>query len=220
MFPVALKSPRHSQSFLNARYEPTSHDSLAPDSLLYVYCLSFFWRNIMAFLDKKGRLFGKISILDLGLALLLLVVLVGGFIVPGKSGQSAVQAQLNTKAIEIDAIVIGFNASKPTDILKEGDSTSIIIRNQPYGEIRLKKIQQLPKTVTASQPNGSVKAFPDPRPESRFSNNLILTLEGQGQVTKEGPVLGNIPVKVGVPIDLDGKLYNFRASIIDVRVKE
>jgi hypothetical protein len=32
-------------------------------------------------------------------------------------------------------------------------------------------------------------------------------------------VLGNIPVKVGVPIDLDGNLYNFRASIIDVRVK-
>jgi Domain of unknown function (DUF4330) len=174
----------------------------------------------MAFLDKKGRLFGKVSILDVGLALLLVLVVMSSFIVPGKSGQSVVQAQLNNKAVEIDAIVIGFNASKATDILKEGDSTSIIIRNQPYGEVRLKKVQQLPKTVTASQPDGTVKAFPDPRPESRFSNNLVLTLEGKGQVTKEGPVLGNIPVKVGVPVDLDGKLYNFRASIIDVRVKE
>jgi hypothetical protein len=174
----------------------------------------------MAFLDKKGRLFGKISILDVGLALLLVLVVLGSFIVPGKSGQSAVQAQLNTKAVEIDAIVIGFNASKASDILKEGENTSIIIRNQPYGEVRLKKVQQLAKTVTASQPDGTVKAFPDPRPESRFSNNLVLTLEGKGQVTKEGPVLGNIPVKVGVPIDLDGKLYNFRASIIDVRVNE
>ncbi|WP_404783524.1 DUF4330 domain-containing protein [Altericista sp. CCNU0014] len=174
----------------------------------------------MAFLDKKGRLFGKISILDVGLALLLVLIVAGSFIVPGKSGQSAVQAQLSTKAVEIDAIVIGFNASKPTDILKEGEKTSIIIRNQPYGEVQLKKIQPLSKTVTASQPDGTVKAFPDPRPESRFSNNLVLTLEGRGQVTKEGPVLGNIPVKVGVPIDLDGKLYNFRASIIDVRVKD
>jgi hypothetical protein len=173
----------------------------------------------MAFLDKKGRLFGKISILDISLAALLLLVLAGSLVVSGQSGPLAVQAQMNPKTIEIDTIVIGFNASKPTEILKEGDSTSVIIRNQPYGEIQIKKIQQLPKTVTASQPNGTVKAFPDPRPESRFSNNMILTLEGQGQITKEGPVLGNIPVKVGVPVDLDGKLYNFRASIIDVRVK-
>ncbi|MCG9890245.1 MAG: DUF4330 domain-containing protein [Thermosynechococcaceae cyanobacterium MS004] len=174
----------------------------------------------MAFLDKKGRLFGKISVLDLSLVCLLLLVLVGTLLIPGRSGQSVVQAQLNTKPVEIDAIVIGLNASNPNDILKAGDTTSIIIRNQPYGEIRLKKVQPLPKTVTASQPDGTVKAFPDPRPESRYSNNFVLTLEGKGQLTKEGPVLGNIPVKVGVPLDLDGKLYNFRASIIDVRVQE
>lgn len=173
----------------------------------------------MAFLDKKGRLFGKISILDISLAVLVLLVVVGSFVIPGKSGQSAVQAQVSSKTVEIDAIVIGFNARKPTEILKEGEKTSIIIRNQPYGAIQIKKIQQLPKTVTASQPNGTVKAFPDPRPESQFSNNMILTLEGRGDITEEGTVLGNIPVKVGIPIDLDGKLYNFRASIIDVRVK-
>jgi hypothetical protein len=182
--------------------------------------VSHFLAHTMALLDKKGRLFGKISVLDLGLACILLLILVGSLLVPGRSGQSAVQAQLNTKSVEVDAIVIGLNASKPTDLLKEGEKTSIVIRNQPYGEIYLKKIQQLPKTVTASQPDGTVKAFPDPRPESKFSNNLVLTLEGQGQLTKDGPVLGNIPVKVGVPIDLDGKLYSFRASIIEVRVKE
>jgi Domain of unknown function (DUF4330) len=174
----------------------------------------------MAFLDKKGRLFGKISVLDLGLVCLVLIVLVGSLLIPGRSGQSAVQAQLSSKSVEIDAIVIGLNASNPTEILKAGEPTSIIIRNQPYGEIQLKKIQTLPKTVTASQPDGTVKAFADPRPESRYSNNFVLTLEGKGQLTNEGPVLGNIPVKVGVPIDLDGKLYNFRASIVDVRVKE
>jgi hypothetical protein len=175
----------------------------------------------MALLDKKGRLFGKVSVLDLGLACILTLILVGSLLVPGRSGQSAVQAQLSSKTIEVDAIVIGFNASKPTEILKEGEKTSVIIRNQPHSEdIYLKKVQQLPKTVTASQPDGTVKAFPDPRPESKFSNNLVLTLQGKGQLTKDGPVLGNIPVKVGIPIDLDGKLYSFRASIIDVRVKE
>jgi hypothetical protein len=186
----------------------------------FIDCLSFFWRKTMALLDKKGRLFGKISVLDVGLACVILLVIVGGFLVPGRSGQSAVQAQLSTKSVEVDAIVIGLNASKPTDIIKEGENVSLVIRNQPYGEAQLIKIQQLPRTVTASQPDGTVKAFPDPRPESKYSNNLVLTLEGKGHLTNDGPVLGNVPVKVGVPIDLDGKLYSFRASVVAVRVKE
>jgi hypothetical protein len=194
-----------------------SHGSLAPVQWHYYVDVH---RSTMAFLDKKGRLFGKISVLDLGLACILLIILVGSLLAPGRSGQSIVQAQMSKKPVEVDAIVIGLNASKPSEILKEGEKTKIIIRNQPYGEIQVKKVQQLPKTVTASQPDGSVKSFPDPRPESRYSNNLVLTLEGEGELTKDGPVLGSIPVKVGVPIDLDGKLYNFRASVIDVRVKE
>jgi hypothetical protein len=174
----------------------------------------------MALLDKKGRLFGKISVLDVGLAFILLLVLVGSLLVPGRSGQSMVQAQLSSKSVEVEALVIGLNASKATDIIKEGEKVSILIRNQPYGETKLIKIQQLPRTVTASQPDGTVKAFPDPRPESKYSNNLVLTLEGKGHLTNDGPVLGNVPVKVGVPIDLDGKLYSFRASVVAVRVKE
>ena len=174
----------------------------------------------MVFIDAKGRLFGKVSLLDLGLAIIFAIVLIGISVVPGQSGQSLVQAQMSTKPIEVDVLVMGLNASQPTAILKEGDTTSVIIRNQPYGQVQLTKVQTLPKTVTASQPDGTVKAFPDPRPESQFSNNFILTLEGKGQLSKDGPVLGNIPVKVGIPIELEGKLYSFRASIIDVRAPE
>jgi len=48
----------------------------------------------MAILDSKGRLFGKVSILDLGAALVILLVVVGIFFFPGTSGSVA---QLNGK---------------------------------------------------------------------------------------------------------------------------
>lgn len=40
----------------------------------------------------------------------------------------------------------------------------MIIRNQPYGQIEIKSIQQLPRTVNVFQPDGSVKELPDPKP--------------------------------------------------------
>ncbi|MGB3768575.1 MAG: DUF4330 domain-containing protein, partial [Phormidesmis sp.] len=40
----------------------------------------------MAILDSKGRLFGKLSLLDLGAALAILMVIFGIFIYPGATG--------------------------------------------------------------------------------------------------------------------------------------
>jgi hypothetical protein len=48
---------------------------------------------------------------------------------------------------------------------------------------------------------------------------LLLTLEGKGQITENGPVLGNIKIKVGTTVELDGKNYNFNGTVIEVRVK-
>jgi len=49
---------------------------------------------------------------------------------------------------------------------------------------------------------------------------MMFTLEGKGQLTESGPVLGNTKVKIGTTLELEGKKYIFNASVIDVRVKE
>jgi hypothetical protein len=43
----------------------------------------------MKLLDSKGRLFGKVSVLDIGAALIVLMVLFGIFFYPGTSGSVA-----------------------------------------------------------------------------------------------------------------------------------
>ncbi|HLO86329.1 MAG TPA: DUF4330 domain-containing protein [Nostocaceae cyanobacterium] len=173
----------------------------------------------MAILDSKGRLFGKINLLDLGAVLVILLVVFSIFIYPGTSG-SVAQVGSQTVPIEVDLVVRGLNVRDPEQLFKngftKGGKTNVIIRNQPYGEIGIKSIQMLPRTVNVSQPDGSVKELPDPK-ANNFSTDMILTLEGPAKRTENGFVLGNSKVKIGMPFELEGFNYNFNASVIDIR---
>jgi hypothetical protein len=176
----------------------------------------------MAILDSQGRLFGKVSILDIGAALVILLVIIGVFFFPGTSG-SVAQIGSQTKAIEVDAIVRGLSVGNPQELmadLKSEQKTNLVIRNQPYGQVSVKNIKPLPRTVAVPQPDGSLKAFPDPRPEMNMSADMLITLSGNAQITENGPVLGNNKIKIGTPIEIEGKIYRFNASVVGVRIPQ
>lgn len=173
----------------------------------------------MKILDSQGRLFGKLSILDVGAALVILLVVIGIFFFPGTSGSTVAQIG-DRKQVEVDLVVRGLSVRDPAHIigqLQEEKKTNIIIRNQPYGQVEVKSVRQLPRTVLVPQPDGSVKALPDPRSDV-FNTDMLITIIGQAQITKNGPVLGNSKVKIGVPVELEGMDYNFNTSVIDVRI--
>ncbi|HEY9799927.1 MAG TPA: DUF4330 domain-containing protein [Leptolyngbyaceae cyanobacterium] len=175
----------------------------------------------MAVLDSKGRLFGKVNILDLGALLIIVLVIFGIFVFPGTSSTVA-QINAKTVPIEVDLVVRGLNVRDPQQLFangfQKGGKTKVIIRNQPYGEIEIKSIKVLPRTVVVSQPDGSVKELPDPK-ANNFSTDMLLTLNGKAQVTQDGPVLGNSKVKIGMPFELEGFNYNFNATVIDLRLQ-
>ncbi|MGF1567465.1 MAG: DUF4330 domain-containing protein [Nodosilinea sp.] len=176
----------------------------------------------MTLLDSKGRLFGKVSILDIGAALIILMVLFGIFLYPGTSG-SVAQVGATTKPVEVDVMVRGLTSTDPEGLfttIQTSGTTNIIIRNQPYGEVTVKGARKLPRSTAVPQPDGTVKALPDPRPELNYTIDMVVTLVGDAQITENGPVFGNSKVKVGTPIELDGDLYNFNTSVVDVRVLE
>ena len=176
----------------------------------------------MTLLDSKRRLFGKVSILDLAAGLIILMVLFGIFLYPGTSG-SVAQVGAVTKPVEVDVMVRGLTSSDPErllETLKTSETTDIIIRNQPYGQVNIKAVRTLPRSVAVPQPDGGVKALPDPRPELDYTIDMLITLVGDAQITDTGPVFGNSKVKVGTQIELDGDLYNFNTSTVDVRVLE
>ena len=174
----------------------------------------------MAILDAKGRLFGKISLLDIGAALVILMVLVGIFIFPGTGG-SVAQVGGNTKPVEVDVMVRGLTVSDPEGLfqtLKNSETTNVIIRNQPHGQVEIKDVIKLPRSQAVPQPDGTVKSFPDPRPELDYTIDMLITLADNALITENGPVVGNSPVKIGTQIQIEGDLYSFYTSTVGVRV--
>lgn len=171
----------------------------------------------MAILDGKGRLFGKFNVLDIG-AVLVIVMVIVGVLLPS----TAQQFDTGNKPVELDVIVRGFAINgQPQPPVKEGDETSLIIRNQPFGKVTVKSVTPMSRTVVVPQPDGGVKAMPDPRPEASYTQDFLVTLTGKAEITKDGPVLGGSKVKAGSPVEIEGFTYNFPNLIVqDVRVPE
>jgi hypothetical protein len=171
----------------------------------------------MAILDRQGRLFGKFSILDVGTLLVMLFVVAGIFLSPGSSGP--IRGQVETHAVEADVIVRGLNVLKPELLLQRfspGSKLSFVIRNQPAGQVEIKNVRQLERTLVLPQPDGSPKETVDPRKDN-FSMDMIITVTGKGQQTKEGLVLGNTKMKIGSSVEIDQTNYNFNGTVIDIR---
>ena len=171
----------------------------------------------MAILDRQGRLFGRFSVLDIGAVLVILFVVVGIFLSPGGSGP--IRGQDKPQSVEADVIVRGLNVLNPETLMTEfktGNKLSFVIRNQPAGQVDIKSVRQLDRNLAVPQPNGSVKAVKDPRPDS-YSVDLIITVNGKGQKTKDGLVLGNTKMKIGSTVEIDQLNYNFNGTVIDIR---
>lgn len=171
----------------------------------------------MAVIDSQGRLFGKVSILDIGAALVIVLVLIGIFVFPGASG-SVAQVGVKTQPVEVE-VVVRVAAQNVNGLLNPGEKTNLVIRNQPYGQITIKEVKELADTVLVPTGDGNVKVTEDPRPEVALSKNMIVILEGNAQITKDGPVLGNNKIKIGTPIELEGFTYNFaNLNVRDIRI--
>ena len=172
----------------------------------------------MKIIDSQGRLFGKISILDLGAGAVIFLAIAGILIFPGT--QVTGIAQNKPEPIEIQVLVRGFAINDYEKLIRsfeENKTIDIVIRNQPAGTLEIISTEALPRTTPVPQPDGTVKALPDPRPEVQFIRDFIIGLSGEAEVTKDGVILeGAKKVKIGTGIRLEGNAYDFNGTIIGV----
>jgi hypothetical protein len=172
----------------------------------------------MAILDRQGRLFGKFSILDIGAIATILIVAIALLIVPGNSGSSIAQVlSAETKTVQVDMNVRGLSAIDPLNLVKVGDKVKILIRNQPRGEVTVKKVEIAIPKIVAAKADGTPVYFDDPRAVATSQSDLAITLEATAQITNDGAVFASEKVKVGTSIDIEGPRYIIRGSAMAVR---
>ncbi|MEN9567723.1 MAG: hypothetical protein RLZZ69_2919 [Cyanobacteriota bacterium] len=178
----------------------------------------------MKIIDSKGRLFGKLSLLDLAAACVILLVVVGVFFFPGTPLTGNLVAQTRQKPIEIQVLVRGLSIAN-YDVLAQAFETEkqadIVIRNQPAGKVTILNSKILPRTTAVPQPDGTVKALNDPRPEIVMLRDLAMTLGSKAEITNTGYVLsGSKKIKIGSAIQLQGSLYDFSGTVMAIDAKE
>ncbi|HHP7230394.1 MAG TPA: DUF4330 domain-containing protein [Xenococcaceae cyanobacterium] len=178
----------------------------------------------MKIIDAQGRLFGKISILDIGAGAVIFLAIAGILFFPGTPVTKGIVAQSRLKPIEIQVLVRGLGVSNYQGLLEafeQNPKIDIDIRNQPAGSVAVLATETLPRTTPVPQPDGTVKALPDPRPEVELIRDLLVTLSSDAEITGNGLVLeGSKKVKIGTGIRLQSQTYDFNGTIVGIDVKE
>jgi hypothetical protein len=121
----------------------------------------------------------------------------------------------------VDLLFRSVIASSPDDLLQTlqtDETTNMVVRNQPSGTVNLLQVKATPRSTAVPQPDGSVIALPDPRPELDYTIDLMVTIGGEAQITDDGPVLGGAKLKIGTTAELAGQTYTMVGKVADVRL--
>lgn len=166
----------------------------------------------MPILDRQGRLFGRINLLDLSFAIVVLALVSGIILV--RSGRTPLRKVVRAQGPAEVTVLIRGSVSDLSIFKKE--KAFITIRNQPYAPVDIVDVQAERMKVSLPTPNGKgVQAFPDP--SLPWGSNVLITVrDPNALVTDDGIVLGGNKVKVGVQIELETFRYRLAGSIVKV----
>ncbi|MHB1393728.1 MAG: DUF4330 domain-containing protein [Clostridia bacterium] len=159
-------------------------------------------------LDEKGRLFGKISIIDIGV-LLLIVALLGGvyykFFMVDKNSNAAKFDTLEYK------ILVEEVRQQSVDAIEIGADIYDVKTDSPMGKIMSKEV--LPATDQLTKADGTVVIAEKPE---RF--NVLVTIRVPGVETKYGfRANGRMDINREFQQVMDTRMIVLETKIVDVK---
>jgi hypothetical protein len=161
------------------------------------------------------RGFSRWGLVDIGAGAAVLLA-IGGVLWSPKLSGAVATATGALQPVTVIVDVRGIPSADPEGLIaaaREEGKVSIVIRNQPHGTVKLKDLQRLQRKLVALQPDGSVVTAEDPNQALVGSLDARFVLEGQGRKTEGGVVFGNQNLKIGAPVELEGRNYRLNGSV-------
>ena len=140
-----------------------------------------------------------------------------GVIWSPKLSNAVAQATGAVKPVRVSVDVHRLYSADPEQLLnaaREEAALNIVIRNQPAGRVTLVSVDDLTKPLTAVQPDGSV-VIAD-APSSVLPRHARFVMEANAEIKPSGVVIGGTKLKVGVPVELEGRLYRLNGVVSGV----
>ena len=141
----------------------------------------------------------------------------GGVIWSPKLSNAVAKATGAVKPVQVSVDVHRLYSADPEQLLnaaREEAALNIVIRNQPAGRVTLVSVDDLTKPLTAVQPDGSV-VIAD-APSSVLPRHARFVMEANAEIKPSGVVIGGTKLKVGVPVELEGRLYRLNGVVSGV----
>ena len=163
----------------------------------------------------------RLSALDLGAGVAVLLAAAGVIWSPKLSGAVA-RATGKLQPVTVFVDVRGVPVANPADVIdaaRRSGAVSIVIRNQPHGQVAVKQVIALQRKLSAVFPDGRVVSAADPNQEQFPTIDARFVLQGEGRKGADGVVFGNQNLKIGAPIELEGSSFRVIGSVTGLRLE-
>ena len=141
----------------------------------------------------------------------------GGVIWSPKLSNAVAKATGAVKPVQVSVDVRHLVSADPEELLnaaREEAALNIVIRNQPAGRVTLVSVDDVPNPLVAVQPDGSIVVAD--APSTALPRHARFVIEASAEIKPSGVVIGGTKLKVGVPVELEGRLYRLNGVVSGV----
>jgi len=159
------------------------------------------------FLDARGRIFGKVNIVDLIVLLVIVAVVVFAVVRTTGGSSTTFPVEITYTVEEVrDATVQAIQAAVEVGATARDDSGTVL------GKVVKATVR--PTREEFLTPAGELKAFDSPV----FSDVDIL-IKGDARISNSTYRIGSVPMRVGKKVNLVGPRFEVQTIIMRVEVK-
>jgi hypothetical protein len=157
------------------------------------------------FLDERGRIFGKVNIVDILVLLVIVAVVIFAVVRFTSVGSESLPLRVTYTVEGVrQATVDAIEKSVPINGVVSDDGGTVL------GKVEL--VDSLPTEVEYMTPEGELKAFDSP-----IFNDVNIVVLGEGSRSDNTLRIGGVPMVVGRKVVLRGSGFEVQSVIMDVR---
>lgn len=164
----------------------------------------------MALADNKGRLFGRINIIDFVIILLIILIAVGGYVFFFGGSDKQVT---DTGKVMYDFEITNVNKDF-VDAITPGDPIRDSTRGNELGTV-VSKVSRGATMLNEDLINGKyiIAEVPD-------AYDVVITIEANGNITPANVIVGGAEIKVGKKFFIKGKGYANQGFVTKMTLNE
>lgn len=163
----------------------------------------------MSLIDSRGRIFGKVNIIDLLIVVMVLTAAYGYW--HARSGSTGLAA-LRGGDRQVEAVFVVSNVRPATSTaIKVGDKVNDSKTNTYLGEVTAVRVE--PAEIAVTMPDGRVYES-----TSKTRQDVWVTIRGSGRVSPNAITLGSTEIRVGAQISLKTNIFAVQSTVMGIKV--